>query len=113
MTGDVKVKCGTCKACCYGQIVALQPEDNALLYETVPTVWGLALARREDGACIYLGPEGCNIYPIRPVLCRGFSCIGMYARMDKSIRDMTALADPVIRAGKHRHDAMVNWKPEK
>jgi Putative zinc- or iron-chelating domain len=32
------------------------------------------LPRREDGACVHLGPEGCTIYEHRPEVCRRHDC---------------------------------------
>ncbi len=30
------------------------------------------LRKREDGACVYLGPDGCGVYDKRPQVCRDF-----------------------------------------
>jgi Fe-S-cluster containining protein len=30
------------------------------------------LKKREDGACVYLGPDGCGVYERRPKVCQDF-----------------------------------------
>lgn len=46
-----------------------------------------ALARDEDGACVYLGPSGCTIYERRPLLCRSFDCRKHYLMLPRLDRD--------------------------
>lgn len=33
---------------------------------------GLSLTDQENGACIFLGPEGCRIQPVKPIQCKSF-----------------------------------------
>jgi hypothetical protein len=46
----------------------------------------VALARKSDGSCIYLGAEGCKIYEGRPALCRAFDCrayvLSIWSKLD-------------------------------
>jgi len=73
--------CGECTKCCHGEAVFLYPEDgdNPGLYRT-RKVWhalenrpAYALEQR-NGACVYLGAQGCTIYDKRPSLCRSYDC---------------------------------------
>jgi Fe-S-cluster containining protein len=45
------------------------------------------LATTPDGACVYLGPEGCTIYDRRPLLCRSFDCRKHYLILPRQDRD--------------------------
>jgi Fe-S-cluster containining protein len=81
------VPCGTCAACCRGDIL-LMPGDDASLYETVDVahpVTGEAtkrLAQRENGECVYKA-DGCSVYETRPVICKAFDCRRFAASFDK------------------------------
>jgi hypothetical protein len=81
----ISVPCNGCNACCYARRVPVRPErerpDDLLHLDMVPdpdaTDSGTMLLRkREDGACIHLGPDGCSIYEHRPHICRLFDCRG-------------------------------------
>jgi Fe-S-cluster containining protein len=76
-----QVPCNDCRACCYqpgGVNVAPEKEPP----ERLPHLrlqWNEErqfheLLRREDGACVHLGPEGCTIYEHRPEVCRRHDC---------------------------------------
>jgi hypothetical protein len=73
------VPCNGCNACCYHSHIDVDPakeraEDLAHL-ELVPyPTGGLALRKREDGACFHLGPSGCTVYAHRPRACRCYDC---------------------------------------
>ena len=45
------------------------------------------LATTPEGACVYLGPEGCTIYERRPLLCRSFDCRKHYLILPRQDRD--------------------------
>ncbi len=34
--------------------------------------WRISLKERDNGDCVLLGPDGCSVYPVRPVQCRTF-----------------------------------------
>ena len=76
------VACNGCTACCYYHQVDFDPvkertEDLAHL-ETVGIEGGrVRLKKRDDGACIHLGDEGCTVYAHRPRPCRSYDCRGM------------------------------------
>jgi len=75
---EATVPCGTCTLCCYGQDVVLLAGDDATLDAVPANIIGVGrvrvLRRRSDGACVYLGPDGCTIYERRPHVCRIFDC---------------------------------------
>jgi hypothetical protein len=80
------VPCNGCKACCYTHKVHVlpareRPEDLRHMNivpdpnpDTGRGETGHMLAKREDGACSHLGPDGCSIYAHRPAACREFDC---------------------------------------
>jgi hypothetical protein len=60
--GVVDIPCGDCSACCRSGVPIC--EDD-----------GTEIAKSEDGACIYLSPEGkCSRHTTRPEQCRLFTC---------------------------------------
>lgn len=81
-----KVDCGSCRACCH-QVVVLVDEDPAD-YDCDPAApAGLSVLRRHsDGACVYLGPDGCTIYDRRPAICKAFDCGLWFRTTDRAYR---------------------------
>jgi hypothetical protein len=45
------------------------------------------LATTPEGACVYLGADGCTIYERRPLLCRSFDCRKHYLILPREDRD--------------------------
>lgn len=87
----VEVPCGACRQCCQGNsIVILLPDegDDVESYEHEVIELeasrlgpldhlagrGAILKSKENGDCVYLGPEGCTIRDRAPVICRAFDC---------------------------------------
>lgn len=75
------VPCNGCDACCYYSKIDFdpakeRPEDlEHLDMSPDPDKEGFAVLRkREDGACIHLGPGGCEVYEHRPLPCRKYDC---------------------------------------
>ena len=68
--------CKGCVACCVRDMIFLHPErgDVIVFYETDIVQGRYALKHKKDLTCIYLTKTGCGIYPVRPVICRGFDC---------------------------------------
>jgi uncharacterized protein len=74
--------CSRCSHCCHDKLIQLNPYEIARLAanQGVGTAEfrkrftqdgeGLHLARTEDGACVFLGPQGCTVHPDRPLVCR-------------------------------------------
>jgi uncharacterized protein len=50
---------------------------------------GVLLAQREDGACVFLGPEGCTVHADRPEVCRLYP-LGRLRRAD-GVEEFTRL----------------------
>ncbi len=92
--GDVP--CNGCTACCHGPIV-LHPSlgDDPTRYATVQDAeWGVKLAQKPDGSCVYLKDGGCGIHERRPAICRAFDC-RVYAKgwgLLDPLRDETVIA---------------------
>jgi Fe-S-cluster containining protein len=74
--------CNRCLHCCYDKTIQLNPYEVARLARnraistselreryTIDGA-GVALSRREDGACVFLGGDGCTVHPDRPLVCR-------------------------------------------
>jgi hypothetical protein len=73
--------CHACSRCCHDKIIHLNPYEVARLAENrgVSTTEflarytennGTALRRVEDGACVFLTPQGCGVHPDQPLVCR-------------------------------------------
>lgn len=85
--------CRRCSRCCRNKQIQLDPYEVARLArarsETVSqfrAAWtidgeGTALRQKEDGTCIFLGPQGCEVHPDRPLVCRLYP-LGRHVRSD-------------------------------
>ena len=74
--------CNRCLVCCHDKHIQVNPYEVAQLARGLglPTTevqrrftqgeLGVALAQVEEGACVFLGPEGCTVHPFRPLVCR-------------------------------------------
>lgn len=73
--------CHACSRCCHDKIIQLNPYEVARLAENrrVTTTEflvryternGTVLRRVEEGACVFLTPEGCGVHQDRPLVCR-------------------------------------------
>lgn len=108
------VPCGLCRQCCYHEHVFLHPEagDDVESYKSVeiydPGEMRVrhVLAKRADGACVYLGPAGCTIHDRAPSLCRSFDCKSLYQRLelllDTPRLEAMVKSSPVIDVGRRR-----------
>ena len=75
-------ECRRCLRCCRDKIIRLNPYEvarlarhrgqttTALRDASTEDGAGLALARTSDGACVFLGPDGCTVHSDRPLVCR-------------------------------------------
>lgn len=115
MTVERSLECGSCRACCYHEMIVLHPEegDEPWRYQTEMRMNPLsgrpveAVKQRADGACVYLDVgQGCTIYEHRPVICKEFDCRRLYLKMPADIRKRMARADPhskrLLDAGRER-----------
>ena len=87
--------CRRCNLCCRHKHIQLNPYEVARLarakgestgqFRAAWTVDGLGttLRQREDGTCVFLGPEGCEVHADRPLVCRLYP-LGQHVRQDGS-----------------------------
>ena len=67
--------CAGCHECCRNQTIFLDPDECERGYEmSIRPDGAVTLCQQVTGDCIYLGPKGCLIYPLRPRVCRVFDC---------------------------------------
>ncbi len=71
------LNCNGCTACCIKEAIFLHPEcgDIVEFYET-DTYNGRHILKHTKNSeeCIYLTPNGCGIYDVRPTICRELDC---------------------------------------
>jgi uncharacterized protein len=90
-------ECRRCLNCCHFKHIQLNPYEVARLARNrgLSTTEfrrrftfqgaGVALAQTDDGACVFLGPEGCMAHPDRPLVCRLYP-LGRHLSWDGSER---------------------------
>jgi hypothetical protein len=75
---QLDVPCRGCTQCCYHAGVDVDPAKETAIdlmhMDLVPRDGVLMLRKREDGACVHLGPDGCTIHEHRPSACRTYDC---------------------------------------
>lgn len=108
------VPCGTCRACCKYELVALYPEDgddvDSYQHDSVTLHTGesiVILKRKPNGDCIYLDAEhGCTIHDRAPIVCQAFDCRGYFLKYDRQTRRLLSRRSPhtkeVFEAGRKR-----------
>jgi uncharacterized protein len=74
--------CRRCSRCCRNKRIQINPYELARLARArgettrefrerwTPDAQGTALAQKEDGTCVFLGPQGCEVHADRPLVCR-------------------------------------------
>lgn len=72
--------CHRCLRCCHDKLIQVNPYEAARLARRLGISTTLLIAehldgqrylrRRADGACVFLGAEGCTVHPDRPLVCR-------------------------------------------
>ncbi|HXQ16414.1 MAG TPA: YkgJ family cysteine cluster protein [Caulobacteraceae bacterium] len=89
--------CNRCSHCCRDKLIQVNPYEIARLArcEGVSTGafaarWtkdgaGLHLEHKDDGACVFLGPEGCGVHADRPLVCRVYP-LGRHVEPDGTER---------------------------
>jgi uncharacterized protein len=85
--------CGRCSRCCQHKHIQLDPYEIARLARargesttTFRASWtvdgrGTTLRQKPDGTCVFLGAEGCEVHPDRPLVCRLYP-LGRHLRSD-------------------------------
>lgn len=104
---DAVVPCGSCTACCRSQLVAVMPEDapNANHYRTRSLGKMesgddvLVLVVEADGNCTHLVGGKCEVYDVRPIICRTYDCREQFRKMTRNQRRQHG-CDDVWRAAR-------------
>lgn len=98
------VPCGSCRACCKQDVIALAPTDT---HEK----WHLesgrrVLDRKANGECVYLTDQGCSTHDNQPDICKRFDCRVLFLTTPKTQRRIRIQQNPTMRevyaAGKKR-----------
>lgn len=101
-----KVDCGSCRKCCKGQqLIVLVDGDDPRQYDCYEFAPGqMAVKRRINGDCVYLGGDGCTIHGRHPIVCKAFNCADFVRRMDAGAYDGLGprLGNAVIKEGRKR-----------
>ncbi|QYU68600.1 YkgJ family cysteine cluster protein [Leptolyngbya sp. 15MV] len=103
---SVEVPCQGCTRCSHGDAIFLHPELGdvpaayltQLMWNPIRRRMELALRRKPDGTCIYLGDGSCTIHERKPVVCREFDCRRFYASFTRAERRR------LVRGGMIRQD---------
>jgi Fe-S-cluster containining protein len=111
-----RVPCDGCRACCQHELVVLFPEDGddpaRFEHIALPSTHGpvLILKQKDNGDCVYLGPDGCTIYGRAPVVCRKFDCRAYFLSMPRQERrQIEKHVDSkisIFKAGRQRLDTL-------
>ena len=73
--------CGRCSRCCYHKGISLNPYEvlrlarhqgltTTAFVDRFTDTAGTQLRQRADGACVFLGEQGCSVHADRPLVCR-------------------------------------------
>jgi Fe-S-cluster containining protein len=73
--------CHACSRCCHDKIIHVNPYEVARLarnrglsttafLDRYTDAHGTTLKQTDQGACIFLNPQGCGVHPDRPLVCR-------------------------------------------
>jgi Fe-S-cluster containining protein len=85
--------CRRCSRCCQHKHIQLDPYEVARLAQAkgqsvrqFREAWtvdgqGVALEKKKDGTCVFLGPKGCEVHADRPLVCRLYP-LGRHVRQD-------------------------------
>jgi uncharacterized protein len=85
--------CRRCSRCCQHKHIQLDPYEVARLARArgesttqFRARWtvdgqGTTLGQKQDGTCVFLGPQGCEVHPDRPLVCRLYP-LGRHFRKD-------------------------------
>lgn len=103
-----KVPCNGCTACCRRELVPLLPEhgDDPGTFEVQEVAINGRqvpfLALRENGDCVYLGPDGCTIHARAPAVCRAFDCRRFFLSMTRAERRQMDHRSEIFAAARAR-----------
>ncbi len=74
-------ECHACRRCCHDKIIHVNPYEVGRLalnrrmsttefLSRYTTSNGTTLKQTDQGACVFLTPQGCGVHPDRPLVCR-------------------------------------------
>jgi Fe-S-cluster containining protein len=131
--------CRRCTRCCHNKRIQVNPYEiarlarrlgqstSAFTVEATEDGAGNYLRRTDDGACIFLGPEGCTVHADRPLVCRlyplgrhvaadgseRFSHMTPHPQTESEINDNGTIAEFLEQQGAapfmHAADAYADW----
>jgi pyrimidine deaminase RibD-like protein len=103
------INCNGCTACCWNDVVRLTPAEAPAFKHHAEWHNGaqaLVLDRRDDGACVYLTAEGCDIHGSAPGICQRMDCRELLQDTPPKTREVRVRQNPqmihVYIAGAHR-----------
>jgi Fe-S-cluster containining protein len=86
--------CKACNRCCHNKGIAVSPYESLRLARRLGVTTTVFLERftehsgtilktleEADGACVFLGPQGCTVHPDRPLVCRIYP-LGLFTDAD-------------------------------
>jgi uncharacterized protein len=97
--------CRRCSRCCQDKQIQVNPYEVARLARAkglstseFRAAWtvdgrGTVLRQNEDGTCVFLGPQGCEVHRDRPLVCRLYP-LGRIVRSDGSEHFMRCEGHP-------------------
>jgi Fe-S-cluster containining protein len=95
--------CHRCRRCSHDKLIQVNPYEIARLARnrgmgTTAFIEAYLdeqpyLRRGADGACVFLGPEGCTVHPDRPLVCRVYP-LGRHVRSDGRVEYSKLDGDP-------------------
>jgi len=107
-------RCTQCSSCCFDKRIQVNPYEIARLARNRGLSTGEfrdrhthegALLQRDDGACVFLGPQGCTVHPDRPLVCRLFP-LGRVIDSEGGVR-FVRFPDPHAARGEFGEDGVV------
>ena len=99
--GPTSVPCGGCTLCCRsGELITLHADDEPPPggYQTMEVDGFGEVLAQVGGVCVYVTADGCSIHRWAPLVCKAFSCAGLYALTNRHDRRAFARGEPYVQA---------------
>jgi Fe-S-cluster containining protein len=112
--------CSRCSHCCHDKLIQMNPYEIARLAANrgVSTAEfrarftqdgeGLYLAHKEEGACVFLGEQGCTVHPDRPLVCRLYP-LGRQITESGAERFVHVTPHPLSGGSFHKHGTIADF----
>ncbi len=81
--------CGSCSLCCTALEIESQPGYSTRLDN------GEDVAKAAGEACRFLSAQGCQIYSVRPIVCREFACDWLLGKKGLKDKDYPLLSQKI------------------